>query len=111
MNDRELLMAMTGGDPIGFYMHNIRREEERIRELVDRIVSEACPAGMAKLLEQMINCVQVLDEETDLIVSELLDDVWRLANLNHLLVQLHSSKRNILAYEKEIALLGQRMNV
>ncbi len=100
--EQETLLALTGGDPVGFYMHNIRREEERIRELVEQLVSEACPVGMAKMLGQMISCVQVLDEETDVITNELMDDVWRLANLNHLLVQLHSSKKRIGAYEKEL---------
>ena len=104
---RETLLAMTGGDPgerppVGFYTHNIRREEERIRELVEQLVSEACPVGMAKMLGQMISCVQVLDEETDVVVSELMDDVWRLANLNHLLGQLHSSKKRIGVYEQEL---------
>ncbi len=113
---RAALIAMIGGDPgerppAGFYTHNIQREEDRIRELVDRIVDEACPVGMAKLLEQMINCVQVLDAETDLIVSELMDDVWRLANLNVLLVQLHTSKKNILEYRKELAVLREGDNL
>src|SRR5690606_34610612 len=111
MAEQEILMAMTGGDPHGFYTHNILREEEKIRELVEQLVNEACPSGMAKMLEQMISCVQVLDEETDVVVTELLDDVWRLANLNHLLVQLHTSKRNIRAYEKEIALLPPNMHL
>ncbi len=99
---RETLLAITAGDPVSFYTHNIRREQEKIRDLVEQLVSEACPVGMAKMLEQMISCVQVLDEETDVMVSELMDDVWRLAHLNHLLVQLHSSKKRMDVYEQEL---------
>ncbi len=46
--------------------------------------------------------MQVLDEESDVVVSELMDDVWRLAHLNHLLVQLHSSKKRLDVYEQEL---------
>ncbi len=94
------------GDLSGLCQLRIQWEKANIEALVDKICDEACPAGMAELVQEMSWCLNVLAEETEVNVSSLYTPLWRLSNLNHLLVMLSISRRNVKLYEGEMDRLG-----
>lgn len=104
-NIHEQQAEVLNGDLRGFHQFRIQQERANIEALLDKICEEACPAGMAEVVQEMSWCLSVLAEETEINVNSLLTPLWRLSNLHHLLLMLSASKRNIRSHEKEMALL------